>query len=59
MATLRCVICGRKKYSPPFENKEEILDLCNICKEIQDAFIERRLNQKKDTKERRRKSDKK
>ena len=53
-----CVICGRVKYFPPFEEKEEVKDMCPMCEKLQDEFIERRLKQKKDNGNRRRKEDK-
>ena len=54
-----CAICGRRKYKPPFTDTSEKLDLCPMCEKLQDVFIEKRLGQKKDTGERRRKEDKK
>jgi hypothetical protein len=53
-----CSICGRKKYKPPFSDKREVIDMCPDCTGIQDTFLERRLGEAKDTKERRRKEDK-
>jgi hypothetical protein len=54
-----CSICSRKKYKPPFEDKRTVIDMCRQCMKIQDTFLERRLGEIKDTKERRRKDDKK
>lgn len=54
-----CVICGRVKYFPPFEEKLEVRDLCRQCDKIQDLFLEKRIKEVKDSGERRRKEDKK
>ena len=53
-----CSICGRKKYKPPFEDKRDVIDMCPDCTGIQDTFIERRIQEIKNCKEKRRKGDK-
>ena len=57
---VKCAICGCKmKDKLPYSDSSEVLDLCKICVEIQDGFLERRVQEIKDCKEKRRKGDKK
>ena len=54
-----CCICGEKmKDALPYSDSSTIPDMCKRCQGIQDVFIERRLKEKKDSGDRRRKTDK-
>lgn len=57
---VKCSLCGKPmKDKLPYSDPTEVLDMCKGCENIQDVFLERRLKEIKDTKERRRKDDKK
>jgi len=54
-----CVICGcAMKDKLPYSDTSVNKGMCPSCEKIQDVFLERRLQEIKDSKERRRKTDK-
>ena len=54
-----CVICGfPMKDKLPYTDSSVNKGMCPSCEKIQDVFLERRLQEIKDCKEKRRKEDK-
>ena len=55
-----CVICGcQMKDKLPYSDSKTYQGMCPQCEKIQDVFLDRRIQEQKECKEKRRKNDKK